>query len=259
MNIQGASSGSYTKTNPAFTDTVNQVTYSTDTNYYIAEFQRTFVFPASGSAKNWNGIGISNSASNLDPLFSKVILTGVVTVGGDRELRVIYRLTLRIPKNAVSVSAVSGTFNGEGDLKVIGQYSSIFGGINSNGTPTGGTAGSVPQILRGKGVARGYLLTNSSFPADNTNLTPTYSGSDINDSLSTTSTLGTYTNGTYQRDITITWASGRPVLTTANIRSLIFCPQNVATSGLLYLLDNAQGKGNTNSLSVVYRVAWTRV
>jgi hypothetical protein len=259
MNLQGASSGTYTKSNPSGTDTINQVTYSTDSNYYIAEFQRTFVLAPTGVGKNWNGIGISNSPNAADRLFSKIILGGTLTVLGTEELRVVYKLTLRIPKNAVSVSVSSGTFNGEGDLKVVGGYSTIFGGINSNGTPSGGLAGSVPQILRGKGAVAGYLLTNSAFPADNTSLIPTYSGSNANDSLSTSSSLGAYTNGTFQRDITINWGAGRPSLSVSNIRSLIICPVNGATAGLQYLLDNAQSKGDANLLSTTYRVAWTRV
>lgn len=259
MNLQGAASGSYTKTNPSGTDTINQVTYSTDTNYYIATFQRTFVFAPSGVGRNWNGIGVSNSPSNLDPLFSKVILTGTVTVLGTEELRVVYQLTFRLPKNALSISRSSGTFNGEGDIKVIGQYATIFGGINSNGTPTGGTSGSVPQILRGKGVSSGYLLTNSTFPADNTNLTPTYSGINSNDSLATSTSLGTYTNGTFVRNIIVNWGAGRPQVSVSNIRSLIYCPQNVVTSGLLWILDNNQSKGDINSLSTTYRVAWARI
>ena len=259
MNIQGASSGLYTKTNPSGTNTINEVTYSSDSSYYIATFQRTFVFGPSGVARNWNGIGISNSPIQTDPLFSKIITTGSVTVSDIEEFRVVYQLTLRFPKPSASVSVSSGTFNGEGDIKLVGQYASLFGGINSDGSPSGGVSGGLPSILRGRSASRGYLLTNTTFPADNTNITPTYAGVDANDSLATSSSLGTYTNGTYQRDITVNWGAGVPSTSVSNIRSFIFSPLNVGNAGIMWILDADQSKGDTNSLSATYRVAWARI
>ena len=256
---QNTSTGSYVKTNPSGTDTVNQVTYTTDSTYIKATFQRTFVFPPQNAAKNWNGIGVSNSAAALDPLFSKLITVGTVTVAGDAELRVVYQLTVNVPKDHISVTISSGGFTGNGHLMAVGTYANLLGGINANGTQSGGTSGSVAAFLRGREAPTGYLLSNTPLPSTNTNIVPSFCGASLADSIHTSSTAGSYTTGQKHRDSTVTWAAGRPTSSVTNVRMLLFGPAGAATHGLAWHLQNNQSKGATNSLSATVRVAWDRV
>jgi hypothetical protein len=258
MTLQQASSGSYVKSNPNGTNTINQVTFDNTDPLIKATFQRTFVFAPSGVSRNWNGVGVSNSPINTDPLFSKAIPGGVVTVQGNEELRVIYKLTLAIPKDTLAIDIDNGGFDGDGQLQAIGTYANLFGGINANGTQTGGLSGSTPSFLRGKIAPTGYLLSNASLPATDTNISPTFVGTNSADSVHTTSSALSYTNGQFYRDFTVTWGAGRPAANVSNIRTLLFGPTGSATHGLAWNLDSNQSKTNTQSLSTTIRVAWGR-
>jgi hypothetical protein len=241
-----------------YPDAVNQVTYSSDATWVWAEFQRTFVFPPSATDRNWNGVAVSWSNIASDPVFSR-ITPPTVTVGGDEELRVIYKLTVKIPKVATAVALSNGGFNAVGAIKVVGSYAEIFGGINSDGTQSGASAGTIPHILRGNGTPTGgYLLTNSTFPSEDTPITPVYAGINQADSITSSTLASTYTSGTFYRDYTLIWGTNQPVSLESDIRSFFLGTVSAPASGIQWRLSSDQTKTPTKSLSATFHVAWAR-
>ncbi len=272
LSAQAAESARYIKSFPTIThnpptvdypDTVNQATYSSDATWIWAVLQRTFVFPPSGVDRNWNGAAVSHTAISSDPVFSRVNPGATVTVGGGEELRVIFQLTVKIPKVAVSVALSGGGFDATGNIKVVGSPAVIFGGINPDGTQSGATtANTLPHILRGGGVATGgYLLSNSAFPADNTDITPTYAGVSQADSLTTSITQGDVVespSGTFTRITTLVWSFGRPVASENDVRTIFLGTALAPTVGIQWLLNANQTKDPTKTLSATFSIAWTR-
>ncbi len=237
---------------------VNSVAYDSDATWIWADFQRTFVFPPSGTNRNWVGAAVTHTNINTDPVFSRVVLPATVTVLGTEELRVIYQLRVRIPKVAAAVALTNGGFDATGDIKAVGAYSAIFGGITSTGIETGATAAnSLPHIMRGNGTPTGYLLANSAFPSEGAAITPSYSGISQADSTTTTSTPATYTNGNFYRDFPLIWGTNRPTASQPDVRSFLLST-TTPTGGIQWLMDADQTKAPDKALSATFNIAWAR-
>lgn len=243
----------------------NQVSFSTsfdaaagangttiDTLASRAIHKRTFNFGVAASNVNYNEVGFSNNSSSVSNLFSRVILPATVTVLTGEILKVVYQLscTLLQTTTGSEVTLSNGGFNGTGSIKCVGAYSSIFGSIAANGSEAVNNA---PDFL-GR-LSNGWLLTNSIYPSPNVALSPLYAGASSSDSQSVTAT-GLYVGGTFFKDLTYVWTATIPVNTVANIRAVIF---NAVSNGIMWLFNAAQTKANTTSLTLVNRVAWTRL
>lgn len=258
LSLQQVYSNSYVRSSSTGTVAINSVSYGSDANYCWADFQRTFVFAPSGVSRNWNGVGVSIDPGSLSPLFSKVILSPNVTVLGTEEFRVIYKLRVKLPLAAVATSLSGGTFSGAGSLLAVGAYLDLFGSIASNGTSLYADTNSIPHILRGNGTPSAYLLSNSAFPNTGVAITPAYSGSGKADSTAGTVTAATYTSGTFYRDYSATWATGRPVATVSNVRSIFLGNTSDPSAGLQWLLSANQTKDTGKALTATFRIAWGR-
>lgn len=254
LDAQTQSCGSYNSTAGN-----NKVTFNTGTG--AATFQRVFEFTPVGSNITLNEVGLSNSPTSTDPLFSRALFSSPVALLGGQNLRLTYAVTVTIPAlvTPVSVSVSSNGFNGAGNLYAVGAFSGVFGDINADGTPSGGTDGSIPSILRGKSLAyRGYLTTNASAPSVNTNLTKSFAGTSANDSRSSNPT-GSYTTGNYYLDSTVVWPLGTPANDVSNVNSIAFDNVNGSTvsQGVLWVFTNQpQSKISSYTLTTVLRITW---
>lgn len=179
---------------------------------------------------------------------------------GTEELRVIYQLRVRLPKGSVPVSLIAGTFDSTGDIKAVGAYSGLFGGITSAGIETGATTeNSLPHIIRGNGTPTGFLLTNSAFPSEGAAIAPTYAGASQADSTTTVATPSTYVAGPpFERDFPLVWGTNRPVASQNDVRSILLSTAASPTAGIQWLMDVNQTKDPDKSLSSTIRIAWAR-
>lgn len=244
----------------SFRDAVgaNSITMNTSTG--VVSFQRTFEFAPEVANVNYNEVGVSNDPGLSISLFSRALFGSTVTVLTGSNMRLTYILDVTIPLivTPASVSVSAGAFNGEGDIRLVGTQAGLFGTINQNGTA--GTPGASP-LLRGRVPATSdlvesaaYLLQNSAFPTVGSALVPTYCGTNASDSISNAAT-GTYTLSSYQKDLTFTFPTGRPVADVSNVRSILF---GGTTAGIQWLLDANQQKLTALALAPVFRVAWDR-
>lgn len=229
---------------------------SSDTATSSRTHKRTFNFNPEVANVNYNELGWSNSVSAAANLYSRVVLGSTVTVQTGESLRVVYqqRIVMAQATTQSSVTLSSGSFSGNGNIKVVGTFIDLFGTINSNGSET---AANAPLLLGRLGPA--WLLQNSSFPAINVGLTPSYSGINATDSQSANAS-GTYTAGQFRIDLTYVWSAAVPATTVTNVRSFLFgAIVTLVGTGFQWLLNANQTKANTASLTLVLRIAWTRV
>lgn len=225
---------------------------SSDTGAGTRTHKRTFQFTAEVSNVNYNEVGFSNLGGSGDNLFSRVVFPATVTVNTGEILRVVYQLRLSVGQTITSqaVSISGGGFDGEGDIRVCGSFDQLFGTINSNGSETVNEA----SWILGRTGRPSYLLTNTAFPGVNTNITPTYVGTSQSDSASGNST-GTYTAGNFFKDLTYSWPPTTPANSVSTIRAISL---SGVTNCPLWILDSAQSKANTQTLSLVNRISWNR-
>jgi hypothetical protein len=216
--------------------------------------KRTFDFAAEvGTSKNYNELGFSNDTNQATNLFSRVVLPSTVTVLVGEKLRVVYQLkcTLVQTTTAATVTLNNGGFTGDGSIKCVGIYSQIFGTVNPNGSESAGVA----SYFLGRSAGNAWLLTNSTYPSINTDLSPSYTGVSQADSQSATAS-GTYVGGTFYKDLTYVWSASIPASTETDARAVMF--GGSVARGSLWIFNANQTKENTKTLTLVLRVAWTR-
>lgn len=225
---------------------------SSDTGLGTRTHKRTFQFTAEVANVNYNEVGFSNLGGAGDNLFSRVVFPATVTVNTGEILRVVYQLRVSVAQTITSqaVAISGGGFDGAGNIRVCGAFDQLFGTINSNGSETVNSA----SWLLGRTGAAAYLLTNTAFPGVNTNITPAYVGSSQADSQSSNGS-GTYTAGTFYKDLTYSWAPTVPANSVSNIRSISL---SGVTNCPLWILNSNQSKANTQTLSLVNRISWSR-
>jgi hypothetical protein len=267
-------------TTPANTDTALAANRSS-TNTYLGAgsgvvndtvsgtvaFTRVFNFAAEGSSATYAEAGVSHSSSTGN-LFSRWLLSPTLALNSGDNLRITYTLVVSIPilVSSGSVSLTSSTWDGTGNIRLVGLFNSgsqnsIFGTLSAAGAYTSGTPFDGVGLLGAAGTIYPYLIkTTTSFPSVNATFSPSFAGSSQTDSQGSAS-WATYTTGNYYRDCTVTFPSSIPAASsTSGITGVFVTSTNSASpiAGLLWLFNSAQTKSNTKALSFVYRVAWSR-
>jgi hypothetical protein len=233
---------------------------ATDTVNGKVTHKRTYEFSTETGAVSYSEIGVGPTASGAD-LFSRVVLRQdelpitLNLVEGDN-LRVVYQLTISIPQivNATTVSLTTTGWSAAGQLKLTGTFDSIFGTVAANGTYSGGLGLSLMSSRRASSNARAsYLATNDAFPAVNANLAL------ASIAQISSETLASYTNGSFTRDITVTFTPADPATSVANVRSVCLRGSGNPGATLQLLLSANQPKSNEYRLSFTFRFTWDRV
>jgi hypothetical protein len=247
-------------TTPAFTDTalVTQVASTStftgsgtstvnDTVNGAVTMTQSWDFAAAGSAQSLNEVGLATAASGAN-LYTRSLFPSTISLSTGDVLRLAYSLTFSCPATVtpitVSQSAING-FNPSGQMKVCGVFqaatagNSLFGSILAAGGAVNGT-----DLFWGfRGSQNAFLVTApSTFPA--VNVDPTTSGSVGTSS----SSAGTYTNGSFTRTAQYIWNPSTPASTLSGITGIVFGLN--ASRGLFLLFTATQTKANTNTLTV---------
>jgi hypothetical protein len=262
-------------------DTVTSTQVCTTTNDTTSQagptFTRIYDFPAVSVSTNINevviyGLGGGGNTQNL----SRFVFPTTITLVAGQFLRLTYSFKAYIDAllNPISVSlGASNGFNVTGQLKLVGTYQNIFGGMTSDGGLDYARTSSGPQpcggwLLNGRrlftnfqgtaptGTIAQMIPTGVSFPSINSDLTG-YSkvGSTITQDTAGM-VFGPYASGQGYQDITYLFAAANPISTT-NIGGIIFSasrstPTN-APFGWYLKFDNSQSKNASYSLAVNLR------
>lgn len=196
-----------------------------------------------GGTRNW----FSGSATWS---FNRAVLPTPITVNQGAVLTLSYTLvipTLAVTAQTVTLAAQNG-MNISGQLKLIGTKANILGGSVTgagvmtaiNGWVTVGTGGG-GMIFPSN--ARGSLVSDTTFPAFNTN------ASNWGVNLQSSSSWSAYNTNTYTRTYETVWNSA---FATTNFRSITL-HNGSGTYGYQLLLDNQQ----TKELNKTLTVGWT--
>lgn len=249
----------------------NGTTYDTLTG--TATHKITFEFSPEVGTINYREVGFRGGAGNglVDLLWSRVVFPSNVTVNNGEQIRIVYELTqvMNLLVNSKPVSLSSGTFNGEGDVKVVGTFAKALGFVAANGSldcfaGISGVGGANvnyvgPLFTAFNGQVQFRLLTNNAFPSNNTAFSGTLvtGGSQVNTSK-TWSTLG---SSDFFRSVTFTISPTIPP-STSNVRAIMVgCHSDSVTidSGIMWLFDSDQSKQIDYRLDFTIQVSWARL
>jgi hypothetical protein len=271
-----------------YTTTSTQTcSYTFDTIDGYAEYSRVYDFSAVTGTTIVNEIGIFSfvPGSPAANMLSRVVLPSTVTLALGQFLRLTYSLRVSVPALVGSGSPIalaSGTFDGSGQLKLVGKYQNIFGIMSSLGVPDYTKLDSDPAACAGwlmsgsiRRTVGGYLAAQMApagtvFPSVNTSIsfTPVGTGAGLISSAAYSSgtVIGTYTaNGQGYLDITNTFPATNPAAST-NIGGILFRATSAATyasstfkSGWFWKFNTTQLKEANNSLALNVRQTVSRV
>lgn len=237
--------------------------YSNDTVNGAWTTTYSFEFATEVTTISYTEVGLSDQPSTglrTHTLFP----TAVVLNGGDN-LRLVYSFTYSIPALVTPISislAPVGGFDVSGNLKVAGTYSSIFGTVASTAVAAPSSPSNyLPAMLCGAPTISSeipFLLSApTTFPAVNTSITET-----LITGATGTFAWFSYTNGSFQRSVTMTWVPSHPSGTVTNVNMIRMLGNGTSTAGnagLYLLLNTAQTKANTNTLTITLQTTLSRV
>jgi len=223
----------------------NGASFAVDTVTY----KRTYIFTAQAGAYSVSEVGFSNLAAAANNLFSRFALPATVSLSNGQQLKVVYELDVALsPSSSTAGDANITGWTSTGDFKIEGVgLEDMFASGNANSGF--GITGSAGNGLEPSAVPDITVSTDSSaFSAINT--VRAIGGSKADKAVSQS-----YNSGDFFIDKSVTFA-----ITEANfeVRSIALTWGSSEISCLRFLLDSAQTKANTHTLSVTIRLSWQR-
>lgn len=241
------------------TETKRSASYATDVgangSSYLAgvyTHKRTFVFSAEVATITYREIGWSHTASAGGNLLGRDLIPGAGdTLVSGQQYRVEVQLSVTYsPASPQVVGAVITGWTQAGSQQVEAICARLVGADGNTANPSTGSSSIDPATGNAKNI---YVSTVSTAlnPAGTANFIPS-GGTSANKAA----TIGAYTSGTFSRTYSVTFAT-----TEANfaIRSLWLAPSSVAGSFFRVLLDAAETKASTHTLTLTFRLSWGRV
>lgn len=245
--------------NTYFVNAIQDGTYAGSTTVdNVVTHRRTFDFTTEVVQTTYNELGVGWDASHV---FSRIKLSPPFVIDAGYKMRFIYELqTTWTPTSSVYKSAGIGNWPvapatnqlGTESLQVLktSTISTVNGlsVINSNGTldPSFISSGPYNLTMWGSSVSAS-LATFGSY----VNRT-----SAISSPTTTNFSLGSYTNGNYYIDKTGVFATSN--LNSTAIRS-IGLGDTTTEQSYAFLFNQSQSKDPTQTLSIAFRYAWSRV
>lgn len=228
--------------------------------------KRTYDHTAEVGAITYNELGFSRQAGAGANLFSRILLGAGVSLVASQQLRVVYTLTITFsPATPATISStpITGWASATGVQQC--QYPNMTGIRSTTGAtdllPPDGVGGSSPTNSGGFEPSRSgfsFVLTSSS-TAHNTfgsqgpsRSSGVFAGTNI--------TLSTYTSLSFTRTKTGVWSTSQGNASTH--RSIIMGGDQGSAAGsnqgFVYILDSAQTKDNTHTLTINLILTWGR-
>jgi len=222
---------------------------------------RTYDFSSPAGSTNYAEIGVSDSGTQSNNLFSRMLISGgSVTVLSTQQLRVTYQLQVTV--NPTTPSSKTATITGW----------PVLPATATSGTEQMAAIGMSKVLTSGlSGAWDGFSLSNVCnepsgsgqiwiSPSSDAHLS--FPGSPDRRANATAKdlSLGSYSNGNFYRDKTATFSAGEANRT--DYRSMGVAGGSFSTSindvGFCFLFDQAQTKDNTHTLALTFRFTWGR-
>ena len=214
--------------------------------------KRTFIFSAESGTVIYNELGWSNTGTAGANLFGRDVISGGVSLSAGQQLKVIVELSLSgTPATPTPyTNVVTGwTQNGAACVEGIGTASSaVFSWVGSAGN-TNEAGDAVLEPSRQKQV---ILSTNSAALINQTTVQQPAAG------IIRAKTAGpdSYVTNSFTRTYAVTFGLSEGNSTA--IRSL-YLAGNGFNVGLRILLDAAETKDSSHTLTLTFRLTWGRV
>lgn len=216
--------------------------------------KRTFDFTAEVGAVSYTEIGLSNSSSAGNNLFSRILLGSAVNLVASQQLRVVYTLDMTWTPNtagSVDTTIITGWSTTTGTAQIQWPALSVVS-----------TAGAV-----GKNIT----FDTPCLEPSQSSSTWMYSGSTAHNAFnsagpsrtsiaSVANSPASYTAFNFYRETSGVFPVGSGNAT--NIRTIALMPNpgnsEPTLQGLVIILDSDQTKDNTHTLTITWRITWSR-
>jgi hypothetical protein len=243
-----------TRTNTYLTGTGNcGTTYTAATGNMV--MRRTYDFTAEAGAVTYTEVGISYTgtiASNN--LFSRILLSPSVTLDIDDQLRVIYELD--ITQTPCAPRSVAPTITGWGSTTPGNEMMENYGlyYVNTSGVTASDPASGTSE----PSFARQIWISDSTAGLQSVpSVSVAVTGRTGTTFKNKAATLSTYAASAFTRNKSISFTT-----TEGNMSGIKSIVQGHISGnsypGLAFLLDNAQEKLNTKTLSLIFTYTWGR-
>lgn len=229
-------------------------TYTADEGLMV--MRRTFDFTVETGDVTYTEIGFANSATVAANLFSRILLSSPVALIEDDALRVVYDLSIQLAwyaPRALSPS-ISGWIYVSGE-EMIETFSLAEVSTTGTVTTTNRTANE-PSVSSSVRIA----ISDSTTALQAEPGTGTLNNRTGTERFSKAISLSAYTANTFTRTKSVTYTAAEGNM--SGIRSIFIGIYSAATtfySGIAFLMDSAQEKLNTHSLSLSFTYTWSRV
>jgi hypothetical protein len=222
--------------------------------------QRSYNFPVLVTNQSYNEVGVGWSNSTGGNVFSRILLKSPVMVDAGFYLRLIYNLTITYTPStpALSVASIGGWYNTNGSQSI---QNFLYSYIDTSGVSQNDTAILDPYFINPNNYYYAAI-----FAASSTASLSTFGTSvDRSDAyvVSNQMTKAAYTNGNYYCDKTGNTITGTSLL----VGSVGFglaggngaIPVNNSTQAYCFVFNQSQSLLNTQTLSLTFRNAWSRI
>lgn len=226
--------------------------------------KRTYDFTSEVGSVTYNEIGFSNTSSAGNNLFSRILLAAGVSLVAGQAVRLVYTLTMVLSPSTATVvgtSPITGWATATGVTQLQWRF---IQNITSSGTiGTGDEFNSSCCEPSSYGVGSSSfpcVILSSSSAAHNTFGTAGPTRTALVGSFNTSLlVLSAYTALSFYREKAFTFSVSQGNFST--IRSIMMCETNEAgnNQSLVYIIDSNQTKDNVHTLTITFRITWTRV
>lgn len=225
----------------------------------LTTMTRTYDFSAESGSVTYNEVGFSRTATSGANLFSRIKLPSGVPLTAGQQLRLKYSLQIGVSPTTpltYGTSPIVGWPTATGTLQCL---EIPFAGIGTNGIQQSGynaIDGKYYEQYGAPSVIGGYpaLWISTSSAAHTTyGASATVAGTTAALAFS----LSTYTNGTYTRSKSVTFAVGQA--NRSDWRSFFLGQTNGNTLAYKFLFDSNQEKLSTYTLTLGFQLTWNRV
>lgn len=220
----------------------------------VQTHKRTYDFTAEVGSVTYNELGFSNTSSVGNNLFSRILLgSGVALVNG-QNLRVVYSLIVTWTPSTPTTISVAPITNWASSTGVAQIQMLITNTVNSSGTSTSG----VDSLEPGSANISTFMCPFTGSTAHNTFNTAGPSRSFSTNGIAIAITQPAYTALNFYREKQVIASTSQ--WNGTNIRGFDLGLGTLAGSqqGFVYIMDADQTKDNLHTLTVTFRLTWSR-
>jgi len=225
----------------------------------LTTLTRTYDFSAESGSVTYNEVGFARTGTAGANLFSRIKLPSGVPLTAGQQLRLKYSLQIGVaPTSPLTYgsSPIVGWASGTGTLQC---HQIPIGYINTNGNGNLSGNNSIDskyyEVYGEPSYLGGYpAIWISTSSAAHTSYGASSSPAGTTSALAFS--LSTYTNGTYTRDKSCTFAVGQA--NRSDWRSFFLGQPNANSLAYKFLFDSVQEKLSTYTLTLGFRLSWNR-